>query len=80
MPSKLGFTPEAVNMLVKQCHKKGMFEESWGSYVGLLQDEMKVKSDLLHYPTTGELFSYVELDDVSNHLLSLQNNMDKKAK
>ena len=78
MPSKLGFTPEAVNMLVKQCHGKGMFKESWGSYVGLLQDEMKVKSDLVYCPTSGRLIGYVELDDVNNQLLSLQNNMDKK--
>ena len=68
MPSKLDFTSEAVNMLVKQCQGKGMFKESWGSYVGLLQDEMKVKSDLVYCPTSGELTSYVELDDVSNQL------------
>ena len=72
LPSKLGFVPESVDMLVTECQKKGMFSAEWSSYVGILQDEIKVKDDLVYCPTTGQLIGYVNLDDISNQILDIE--------
>ncbi|XP_072043833.1 uncharacterized protein [Amphiura filiformis] len=75
VPSKMGFVPETIAMLVKECQEKGIYNEPWKSYVGLLQDEIKVKSDLVYCPTTGELVGYVNLDSTSNQIMELQNGI-----
>ena len=42
--SELGFQPEALDLLIKECEHRSMFDEDhpWKNYVGLLQDEIKV--------------------------------------
>ena len=72
LPSKLGFVPEALDMLVTECQKKGMFKADWSSHVGILQDEIKVKDDLIYCPTTGQLIGYVNLDESSNHIMDIE--------
>ena len=71
LPTTLGFVPEVVDKLVEECKLKGMFKEEWSSYVGILQDEVKVK-DLINCATTGQLISYVNFDDTSNAILDLE--------
>ena len=78
LPSKLGFVPEAVEMLQEECERKGMFKAEWLSYVGLLQDEIKVKDDLVYCATTGQLVGYVDLDDTSNQILKLESGLNAK--
>ena len=74
-PSKLGFVPEVVDMLVKECQQRGLYDAPWKKYVGILQDEMKVKSDLVYCPTTGQLIGFVNLDETSNQIAALEQGL-----
>ena len=78
LPSTLGFVPEVVDKLVEECKLKGMFKEEWSSYVGILQDEVKVKDDLIYCATTGQLIGYVNLDDTSNAILDFERGKQRQ--
>ena len=80
LPSKLGFVPEAVDMLVSECRKKDMFKADWSSHVGILQDEIKVKDDLIYCPTTGQLIGYVNLDETSNYILDIERGTQQASR
>ena len=77
--SKMGFVPGAVKMLSDECQAKGMYnsDEPWKSYVGLLQDEIKVKEDLVFCPSTGQLVGYIHLDETSNVIMDLENQLGR---
>ena len=79
-PSKTGFIPATIQMLREECMKKGMLKERWKSYVGLLQDEISIREDLVYNATSGELVGFVYLDKTSNQILDLQNGLDKKER
>ena len=64
-------------MLVQECKQKGLYNEPWTQFVGILQDEIKIKSDLVYCPTSGELVGYVRLDDLSDQLRKLQCHIRK---
>ena len=59
----------------EQCLQKGLFNEGWKQYVGILQDEIKMKDDLVYCPTTGELIGYVNLDETSDQIKELKDGI-----
>ena len=69
--SELGFQPEALGLLVEECKYRGMFSETepWKAYVGLLQDEIKLKDNLVYCASTNRLVGYTALDEISNQIM-----------
>ena len=51
-------------MLKDEAVKKDMYnpDEPWRTYVGILFDEIKVKSELVYDKNSGELIGYYNLD------------------
>ena len=80
IPSKTGFVPEAINMLKQECQLKGVFKEDWKTYVGILQDEIKIREDLVYNPASGELIGFVNLDETSNQIMDLKNGLQKQQR
>ena len=56
------------DMLVNEANLLGLHNENWKSYVGLLQDEIRIKSGLVYDRFTGELVGYIDLDKFGNSL------------
>ena len=75
LPNKIGFVPEVLTTLKQECQAKGMYDNPWKSYVGILQDEIKVKSDLVYCSMTGELIGYVNLKEPCNQIKALENGI-----
>ena len=75
VPSKIGFVPEVLTTLKQECQVKGLYDHPWKSYVGILQDKIKVKSDLVYCPMTGELIGYVNLKELCNQIKALENGI-----
>jgi len=48
--------------------------------VGLLQDEIRIKSDLVYDRHSGELIGFIDLGDVGNDLLQIQQVKKKESK
>ena len=71
MEHRLGVNPKVVEQLINSASKMGCYEKKHCGYVGILHDEIKIKSDLVYNKSTGELIGYVRLDDVTNELLKL---------
>jgi len=78
--SALGFQPDVVQVLKTEAEKKGMYGETWKCFVGILFDEIKIKSDLVYDKHIGELIGYCNLDKVGNQILDFQNNYEKSNK
>ena len=76
VPSRAGFVPEVVTMLIQECKMKGMYNEEWRKCVGLLQDEIKIKDDLVYCASSGQLVGFVDLDETSNQILQFENGMN----
>lgn len=72
MEHGVGMNPKTVEQLICEAEKLGCFNDLHKSYVGLLQDEIKIKSDLVYQKSTGELVGYVNLDNITNELLNLE--------
>ncbi|XP_069106990.1 uncharacterized protein [Argopecten irradians] len=72
--SALGFQKDVFKLLKDEARKKGMLnpEEPFRDFVGILFDEIKVRSDLVYDKHTGELIGYCDLDRVGNELLDLE--------
>ena len=73
MEHKLGVNPKVTEQLIHSASKMGCYEAEHRSFIGILHDEIKIKSDLVYNKSTGELIGYVRLDDVTNELLKLGN-------
>jgi hypothetical protein len=68
----LGINPKTVKQLIDQARKEGCLDVNHKSFVGILQDEVKIKSDLVYHKNTGQLIGYIHLDKVSNEILNLE--------
>jgi len=75
-----GINPKVIEQLISTAASLGCFTEQHKSYVGILVDEVKIKSDLIYHKTTGELIGYVHLDRVSNEMQHLHNVVEGAAK
>ena len=52
--SGLGFREKVLQQLVTLCTQKNLYDQDHTMYVGILQDEVKVKSDLVYDKHSGE--------------------------
>lgn len=61
-------------MLKDEAVKKNMYnpDEPWRTYVGILFDEIKVKSELVYDKNSGELIGYCNLDKVGNQIMEFE--------
>ncbi|XP_046553262.1 uncharacterized protein LOC124262759 [Haliotis rubra] len=73
LPSTCGFHERFTEHLIEQAEKCGMYKEEWKSYVGILQDEIKVSEGLVYDKKSGELVGYVELDKTGNDISNMEN-------
>ncbi|KAK6165467.1 hypothetical protein SNE40_022391 [Patella caerulea] len=73
LPSKTGFEDSILEHLIKEAQELGMYSEPHKSFVGILQDEVKVSQGLVYDKKTGELVGFVDLDSTSNELMKLEN-------
>ena len=46
--------------------------------LGQLHYEIKIKADLVYNKHSGELISFMNLDDVGNAVLNMEQNMDEQ--
>jgi hypothetical protein len=62
-------------VLKDEAVKKDMYnpDEPWRTYVGILFDEIKVKSELVYDKNSGELIGYCNLDKVGNQIMEFEN-------
>ena len=65
------FQDDAIDMLINEANLLGLYNENWKSYVGLLLDEIRIKSGLVYDRFTGELVRYIDLDKFGNSLTDL---------
>ena len=65
-------------MLINEANLLGLHNENWKSYVGLLQDEIRIKSGLVYDRFTGELVGYIDLDKFGNSMTDLENQIHEK--
>ena len=73
-----GFQERVTEQFVKESGKWVIEDES-AQYVGIIFDEVKVKSDLVYDKHSGELVGYVNLDNIGNELINFQNNTQNGA-
>jgi hypothetical protein len=73
----LGINPKTVEQLIESAKKIGCYEDNHKSFVGILHDEVKIRSDLVYHKTTGELLGFINLDSVSNEMLNVENASGK---
>lgn len=66
-----GFLPDVIEVLKEEAAKRDMYNKDlpWKNYVGILFDEIKVRSDLVYDKHTGELIGYCNLGKVGNQIL-----------
>ena len=50
-----GVNPRVTEQLISKATKLGCYVEEHKSFVGILQDEIKIKSDLVYHKVTGEI-------------------------
>ena len=74
--SGLGFQDDVLEQLVIYCNQNKIFDDEHTLYVGLLQDEVKIKSDLVYDKHSGELIGFTNLNNVSNELNCLEKNVN----
>ena len=75
-----GFQVDVVEMLYNELYSKTEPLQKHQKIVGLLQDEIKIKSDLVYDKHTGELVGFVDLDKVGNDLLNIEEVLKDKEK
>lgn len=80
MENGVGVNARTVEQLIDQATKLGCFAVEHKSYVGLLHDEITIKSDLVFNKHTGQLIGYVNLDAIANELLELDRVATNESK
>ena len=75
-----GFQVRVTEQLIEAAEREGLYDNSFKSYVGIIQDEVKIKEDLVYNKHTGELIGYIDLDRVSNELLNIGDAINQGQK
>ena len=70
----LVFSDTVIAKLITLCEKENVFATDHKTIIGLLQDELKVKADLVYNKHTGDLIGFVNLDNIAHELIELENN------
>ena len=68
-----GFKQSVTDQLIVEAEKLRLYDKEHSQYVGIVQDEVRIKSDLVFNKHTGELVGFVDLDNVGNELKNLEN-------
>ena len=68
-----GFKQSVTDQLIVEAEKLRLYDKEHSQYVGIVQDEVRIKSDLVFNKHTGELIGFVDLDNVGNELKNLEN-------
>jgi len=63
---------KTVERLISAFNYLGCYRQPYHSIVGMLQDEIKMKLDLVYHKTTSNLTSNVNLDTVANEISNLE--------
>ena len=74
--SSLGFNDKVLQQLVNLSLQNNLYDQEHTTCVGLLQDEVRIKSDLVYDKHTGELIGFMNLNNVSNELAVLEQNVN----
>ena len=78
--SKCGINPQVLEQMIKEAKAKGLYDEPYKQYVGILQDEVRVKEDLVYDKHSGELVGFVDLDKTGNQLIDLENTLNDESR
>ena len=70
-----GYKYSVTKQLIAEAKKLNLYDVDHTKYVGVVQDEVRVKSDLVFNKHTGELVGFVDLDNVGNELLQLEQSL-----
>ena len=65
-----GFQPSSFERLLFKANYKEL--EDWKKFIILLHDEVKIHSDLVYSKHTGELISFVNVEDINNALVDFE--------
>ena len=75
-----GYKVDVTDMLYKELYERKQPLQKHEKIVGLLQDEIRIKSDLVYDKHTGELIGFVDLDKVGNDLMNIQEVLKDEEK
>ena len=70
--AKFGFQDNYVSHMMEEARKRGMYEEEWWKYVGLLRDEVHLQEGLMYDKSGAKLTGYIDLDKFGNELMHLE--------
>ena len=74
---QVGISASSIQCLMKEMIHEGLNPE--GLKVGIIIDEMKIKSGLVFSKSSGMLLGFVDLGDVNNTLMQLENILTKST-
>ena len=66
-------------MLNKEIYEQKKFQKHQ-TIVGLLQDEIKIKSDLVYNKHSGELIGFIDLGDIDNEIQNMEESVKNENK
>ena len=75
-----GFNTDIVDMLHKEVYRDGEDPLPHQKIVGIVQDEIRIKSDLVYDKHSGELIGFVDLGGIGNSFLNIDECLKKEAK
>ena len=70
--SGVGFHPRVLEQLIDEAERKGLYNSEAKQYVGIVQDEVRIKQDPVYNKHTGELVGFIDLNQASNELLRIE--------
>ena len=76
----IGFQEDVIKMLYNEVYGRKDQVQDFEKIVGLLQDEIKIKSDLVYNKHSGELVGFIDLDKVGNDILNMQEIVKNEEK
>ena len=76
----IGYQVDVTDILYKELYERKQPLQKHEKIVGLLQDEIRIKHDLVNDKHTGELIGFVDLDRVGNDLMNIQEVLKDEEK
>ena len=71
-----GFQPDLNEQLAKEADVKSLAKNK--KYVALLEDEMKIKEDLVYNKTTGKIIGFTSLGNISDIFVGNESKMPRQ--
>jgi len=76
--SGTGIKESVVAQLIKEAQNLDLYSTDHKKYVGIIHDEVRIKSDLVFNKHTGELVGFLDLGSVGNELKELERALNGK--